>query len=286
MFEFKSIPNLRSLSLNNNLITDITDEINDFGLEELYLNRNNVSSLMFLSYLKKLNILELKHNRIKTIAEKIIPSSLLVINLSYNKIVDIHPNAFDNFSNPDNSSEINTFIELNIPIKIDLSFNKIKHLNKDLFGDQNKKLQPIISLILNNNQIDQLEINQFVSLKNLQALNISNNQIKIIRTHTFNGFNRLLFLSLDNNKISSIEKESFKDLTSLFALHLKNNQIEKIEHNWLVNYQPSTLAIDLSFNQIETISNQELTSFKDVSSLNLSHNNLKNRKRYIFEFEY
>lgn len=108
---------------------------------------------------------------------------------------------------------------MKVLIEIDLSFNKIQNLHKDLFKDCGR----IREVRITNNPIRKLGDGLFSNLKFLQIVDFSNCKLHEIGLQVFTNVPALTRFELDGNAFSYLALESVSNLTSLKDLGLANN---------------------------------------------------------------
>ncbi|XP_054609761.1 adhesion G protein-coupled receptor A3 [Dunckerocampus dactyliophorus] len=85
-----------------------------------------------------------------------------------------------------------------------------------------------VTLILNNNKIQELKNGSFVGLSTLEKLDLRNNLISRIEPGAFLGLPALKRLDLSNNSIGCLNVDIFKGLTSLIRLNLSGNMFSSL----------------------------------------------------------
>lgn len=185
---------------------------------------------------------------------------------------------------------------------MDLSFNNVKTINRNLF-DGLVSLQNLHLLQLSNRTLE-IEPFTFIDLNNLEMLNLSHNHIGKVCADTFQGLSKLSLLTLApvqidkidsfgfadignsvrelnlSNTISSpknrtiIDKKAFYNLTNLVALNLANNRIENLSVG-LFSKLISLQRLNLSNIYIADIQYGTFSQMKNLVILDLSRNLLK-----------
>lgn len=165
---------------------------------------------------------------------KTVPANLSndvqILDLSNNNLHQLHQEAFKKvgLSNlkklflKDCSIEIihkTAFVTLAIMIELDLSKNKIWHLNPDTF----KGTEKLRLINLSNNFIENFEDGLFRNLKFLQKVEASNNRLVRIGTKAFVNLPQLKILRFDGNNLSHMKLETLMALRNLSGLDLHNN---------------------------------------------------------------
>ncbi|EFO26712.2 immunoglobulin I-set domain-containing protein [Loa loa] len=216
---------------------------------ELDISHNKMEEVPNLDDFCRLKRLNLGHNRICSIPDKILAplKYLEELNLSHNQISQISKVAFKNLFSLQ---------------KIDLGGNKLKTLPlllhipdlKELYLDDNL-IEDILPELLNssnlqtlslaNNRISYIQPMLLIKLKNLNLaqnplievpqkvlrvvastlikLNLSSTLITTIRSNDFANLLAIQEIDLSNNKIAIIEENSFQNLPKLQKLYLNDN---------------------------------------------------------------
>ncbi|XP_031706942.1 adhesion G protein-coupled receptor A3 [Anarrhichthys ocellatus] len=85
-----------------------------------------------------------------------------------------------------------------------------------------------VTLILNNNNIQELRNGSFIGLSTLEKLDLRSNPISHIEPGAFLGLPALKKLDLSNNSIGCLNVDIFKGLTSLIRLNLSGNMFSSL----------------------------------------------------------
>ncbi|XP_063709310.1 leucine-rich repeat-containing protein 15-like [Culicoides brevitarsis] len=185
--------------------------INDHAsIKELKIKNGSIYSLEGVSDLKQLEELELRHNALHEIRDTSFNNPALEeINLEFNLLEVIHPDAFKN-----------------TPVlkKVELAHNLIRVLHKSLL------VPSIETLNMEGNKLESIE-DVFTGNQNIKRLYLTNNQITKITANTFTDCSSLFKLYLDYNQIETIENGAFDHLESLQVLQLQNNKLKTFELN-------------------------------------------------------
>jgi len=142
--------------------------------------------------------------------------------------------------------------------ELDLSYNKIEELKKDVFPTGLKRLY------LNNNKIKKLNIDCFNP--KLNYLNLSDNLIKKLENVIFPS--NLNYLNLSANKIEELKKNIFP--INLKYLYLNVNQITELSENVFPN---NLFNLGLSYNKIVKLKENVFPS--NLEELWLNNNQIK-----------
>lgn len=169
--------------------------------------------------------------------------------------------------------------------KIPRQVRKIRHLDTLLLSNNsftqlptkgfNQRLQ---HLILNYNQINLREEDDFSVLKNLKSLYFIFNRIDNIPTQ-ITALQAIENLNFSNNLLTNEKiKADFATLPNLRVLSFYKNNLRSIPTSILG--VPQLEELDLYYNQIDTISPQ-IAVLQQLKSLALAHNQLKSLPKEI-----
>jgi hypothetical protein len=196
---------------------------------------------------------------------------LQVLDLSMNEMNSPLPNFLGGLDklNTLNLSNNNYDVWLEAPlysvIKLDLSKNKIQNIEDHAFS----KMSELRFLDLAENRIRELSPILFTLANNLENLNLCRNY--------FSDFPRfqshsLKSLHLNNCQISDLAHDSLSEMSSLLELYLSMNEIEKIPDK----LSSDTLQeLDLSYNNIDALNDNSLSSLPHLAVLDLRGNDFK-----------
>lgn len=245
--------NLKILNLTGNTLHHFSPELfqNLTLLKELHLSYNHLhvsKPMMFFSYLKSLQVLDLSYNQITSIIDSFPNKNLLNLTLSHNAIRDIHTHSF---------------ADLSYLTSLDLSYNALQVLPDHLFKN-NYKLE---YLDLTGNSIKSLPEMIFQSLKKLKWLGLNDNQLYQIPDRTFASNMELEILHLSRNNIEKLNSKQLIGLYSLKELNIKDNHLTDID-------SPSKKleSIDLSNNKLTRPPKFLVTDNLSLRSVRLKNN--------------
>jgi len=210
MIENLDLRSLKKLSLDRNLITEITNLDNLRNLELLNLSDNTISRLKNLGNLCKLKTLNLSLNHIEIISGLENLEKLISLHLNDNrishisglkrlvnlKVLSLSNNIIENIDNLDNLTELN---------KLEISNNKIETF------DGLENLKNLQELFIDKNHIKQMEgIN---NLESLIILFLENNDIKDFKLSYIDNLKNLNFIFLNENPLTPESWEIYQKRT-------------------------------------------------------------------------
>ena len=280
---FRDLTNLQELYLENNVITDLTDDL-FLGLHKLRIL--SISSNLLTSItggvfqdLVNLEELRLNENNISKLSENSFQGlkNLKTLNLWSNNVQEVKKGVFTNLTNLQTllliSTKLRTMQEgsweglFNL-IQLHLLYNEITHLyDAFLFG-----LNNLIILSLGDNRITTLPNNLFIRSTDEIRTEVSNkllflfldtNYIQTIPSTFFQGLHNLELLHFDRNKLSSLSPGMFRDLRNLKRLSLGENLFVQIPTG---AFDGLTNLIDLNLNKCP-LQSLESDSFRGIDNV-------------------
>ncbi|XP_063794969.1 podocan [Pseudophryne corroboree] len=253
-------PNLRSVYLHNNKLTDA-------GIPDNMFNRSDnveilIMSSNFLKYVPKhlppaLYKLHLKNNKLEKIPEGALSqlSNLRELYLQHNLLTN------DGMNNE-------TFGRLTRLEYLDLSSNNFTHIPSGLPRN-------IVILHLEKNSIHSISEDVLTQIKNLEYLLLHNNKLRAWGIHpsAFLGLKKLHTVHMYNNLLEKVPSGLPRRVKTLMLLH---NQITSISKNdFATTYFLEDL--NLSYNKIisSAVHRDAFRKLRLLKTLELSGNNLK-----------
>ena len=292
LVHFEYMDQLVYLDLEDNEIDDLGEIIKLKELIYLNLKRNKIFSLdKSFNNVRSIWKLDISYNSIVKISKKIFMNNLRILNMNGCQL-DRFPLNFVKKSRETimNISMTNNLLE-DMPIcmaifdslvRIDLSSNKfnrfpsslsliesleiliLKNNNISLIPDNIHNLTKLKELNLDDNKISSLR--EICHCGSLVKLSLKRNKIVIVCSNIRSLFN-LEYLDLSFNRIMKLP-ESLFILPNLNSLYLKNNRLNVFT---ATNFESYITTLDLSFNNLETIS---LEKYNHLIYVNLSNNHL------------
>lgn len=267
---FSALRHLKSLLLTSNRISRAEDTaLAGLGkLQIIDLSNNQLIALPpgFLRSSEMLSELYLQNNSMSVLPPGLFSGlqQMLVLDLSRNSLTSQWLNS-------------DTFADMTRLVVLDLSFNKLSHLDSGSFRSQ----YSLQILQLHHNELVSIADNAFSSLYNLQTLILSHNNLTYINTLTFNGLQMLSVISLDFNSIQAIHSEALKNCTNLHELNMNVNKLTEVPKT--LKFLQQLRSLDISNNKISVISNASYQGLRHLYSLRLAGNMIGNLTKGVFQ---
>lgn len=154
--------------------------------------------------------------------------------------------------------------------------NKISRIIPENWRGLENSLQ---TLRLGRNAIEKLPADAFVSLTYLEILDLRENSLKEIDPLVFrDGMTHLMHLYLNDNQLTYVPYAQVSSLKRMKVLDLSYNRISKIlqvqQEPEIKDIQISLDVLQLDYNQIETLTSEDLQHFYKVNRTYLRGNPL------------
>ncbi|XP_078700288.1 uncharacterized protein LOC144927061 [Branchiostoma floridae x Branchiostoma belcheri] len=260
-------------SLESNRIVRIANGVfgSPQGATTMMLNNNNISVIEpgALSSFVSMTRLWINSNRISTLQGVFAGlREMTQIYAQYNSISALNKGDF---------SGLTKLRELN------LYNNKISTIAGRAFAN----LSSLERLTLHNNKISTIAGRAFANLSSLERLTLQDNEISDIGDDTFYGLFNLRYLYMSGNKLETVAGGVFANLPNLYFLTLSNNRLLRMEarlplalrslflqSNALTEVPNTNMEevreLDLSFNPIDVIRNEDFVALRNVGTFRLS----------------
>ncbi|XP_024861257.1 toll-like receptor 13 isoform X1 [Kryptolebias marmoratus] len=266
-----NMPNLSKLDLSANKITavDCQEFSNQTKLIELNMHNNSIQTLKPCVFkdLVQLQILRLQYNAITDLDgafKKPLPN-LKHLYLNGNKLTSIKNEVFRG---------------LRSLLNLSLHENQIKELYSDSFVG----LRNLTEIQLMSNQITKqnLDTGAFNALVNLKRLDLAINHIKytdseaLSQTPFFNlsHLEELSIATQHYREKSHLPCNFLKGLTNLLRFSARNTQIVYLDKD-MFKYSPKLEKLDISSNDLGTLSPQLFSPIQNLKSLYISRTTLQ-----------
>ncbi|XP_076388834.1 artichoke isoform X2 [Megachile rotundata] len=285
-----NLPSLRRLDLSGNAIGLVQPEsfLATPALEHVNISGNALSVLHPLTFhhLNNLYELDVGWNRMIEIVPGL-PRNIEHLHMPMNRIIVL----------PDISSQ-----DLDLPVlrSLDLSANGIERIPPGSLAD----LPNLRKLNVGFNSLRILEDGAFDGLSRLEQLDLKYNRLVTIHGRSFKPLRSLMDLSLRGNRLEVLRPDIFQENIRLQRVDLSRNNLAQIphatfsstrdlrelyaSHNTLTEL-PGSLhgltalqVLDLSFNKLNILSPETLSSLSALLELKLVRNRIRELREGAF----
>jgi len=284
-------------------------------LKELFLNGNNILRLLAPTFLHspKVSVLYLQGNALRYIESgafvplknlteirlsdnflRILPQDLFLSNealsslsLDGNHLTKIAPGTFSSSSkglkelrlqnNQISSISPGVFDSLASLEEIHLENNKLTMI-RGL-----SSLRRIRHVTLSRNSFERLS-GEMLPGNELSSLSLGHNSIRSIADGTFLNQSTLSILFLGNNKLTRLGPRIFLGLRSLERLYLQKNNISWIHPDTFSSQTKALQYLDLSYNELQSISRTVFAGLAFIEEINLSNNFISSLEEGAFSY--
>lgn len=251
------------------------------SLTQLYLRNNGLREIPFdevysLSILRKLKLLDLDGNKLKSITPGSLPPSIEILSLSNNFLTSFPGAAIDQLKHLSSLNLNNNNIAV-----VDFRFTNNKRLDQLDLGDNG--LNTIDNLFNGTLMLGgiSLEYNKVVNLSSqafkglgVHRINFDHNKLEFIDERAFVGIsNTLDFLSLKGNNLGSVPK-AFSQLKKIKHLDISYNNITNIDEDVYSSFLDTLQYLFLAGNQLTVVPTVSLKGCTKLTQLDLSYNSI------------
>ncbi|XP_051163678.1 protein artichoke [Leptopilina boulardi] len=286
-----NLPNLRRLDISQNAIGHIDPQsfIETSALEYVNISGNALSVIhpMTFRHLTNLFELDIGWNRLLELTPGL-PRNIEHLYLTMNRLVSLPGLASQDLALPvlrtlDISANgierilpgtLSGLVSLK---KLLLGYNALRVLEDGTFDG----LFRLELLDLKYNRLDTIHGRSFKPLTMLMDLNLRGNRFEIIRPDVFQENRRLQKLDISRNNLAQIPHPTFastRDLRELYASHNTLTELPGSLHD-LTALQ----VLDLSFNKLNILSPDTLSSLTSLLELKLVRNRIKELREGAFD---
>lgn len=271
---FKDTPQVTSVRLGNNEITEIGEEdFKDNAMVKMLDLSNNKITKVHQDAFKNLDMLRyliLSNNPLVILPELTFTSTMLMLadfsNCQLQSVPRSMPSSLKDFRLGNNQIKeilVDDFQNMTEVTLITLNDNQIENVAHRAFGS----LENLQELWLSRNQL--VYIPRGLP-ENLEKLYIDNNQVVELEPTLFQSSTNLKYLSLEANRVMKIHQDSLKDVTKLENLNLQDNEVSLIDVGTFTNL-PKLKDLILSNNPIQVFENGAFADLTNLTKLSLSH---------------
>lgn len=263
---FNAFPSMELLNAEDLQIEEIEDKAfkHAGNLQNLYLQKNEISSIQTFQGVPLLIHLDLSHNKIIRIEYGAFQKNINLKNILMNnnqiselpsfqnienlKVLDLSNNELHEIN--DNQFIGNTKLQ-----NLDFSYNHLRHLNLDQLDD----MRELSVVDISNNNLERLHIPKYI-----RRLDARKNSIQDI---TSNGC-KVEQIYLSHNRVTDIS--TLQKCASIKTLDLSYNKLQNFD---LIGYLPNLQILNLTNNQLFQIDLATKISHP-LQILDLSYNQL------------
>ncbi|XP_053624274.1 leucine-rich repeat protein SHOC-2-like [Plodia interpunctella] len=278
--DFKDIQEVEHLLVADNQIAKIERDAVPKALRHVHFGINKLSTLNgALRDLDDLEWIFINANNLKTIDNElpIKAKKITLIHAAHNELQNLPqdikqmPSLESLYFYDNNIKSLERALQKSRRLmRVSLSFNKIESLAEDEFADAEK----LLDLDIAYNHLKNLN-GSLRSLKSLRYLNLTHNSLTEFSLQEIKGLKRLSVIDLSHNKISHITGKMEN------LVHVETRVLElRLDHNHLINLGGALmglhglLRLNLSNNQIQQISPDDLIGLEDLKLLDVSYNHI------------
>lgn len=275
------VAQLRELKVNKNHLTQVPDLVFVKNITHLTLSHNLITSIngTTLLSLQQLQYLDLSGNKISVLQKGsfLAPNRLVHLNLNTNYIVMIENGSLNNLTsleelrlNKNNLTQLkDLFTNLGKLRKLEVNKNNLQQIH----GLSLKNLKSLEELHLKRNRIDKLDDGAFWPLKNLILLHLDFNMLTTVRKGALFGLEHLQKLTLSHNQISTIEPQAWDICREILEIDLSHNDLTSIDRGSF-EYLTKLERLKLDHNQIAYISDGAFNFTINLRILELNSNKI------------
>lgn len=295
---FSDNTKLRILTLSGNDLHAMQQKASPFSdymlkvpsLEELYISHCNIKELLPTAFDKLDNIvyISLEDNQLKSLPNGLFDhvETIEELDLSSNQIRELPKYIFRNTSLAILNlkyNEISTKLDFIVDDlqKLDLSYNKIAYINDVMFY----KMIDLTSLVLKGNSISNIHHAAFQSLKQLRHIDLSFNDLEQISSLIFLTNSELDIIRInDNPRLKKLPLEGFVSANGDFGVYLfdaSNCDLNDLGDNTFARMTQLT-TLNLSWNNIENLGKGIFSFLGKLNKLDLSNNLINNLNDLMF----
>ncbi|XP_054003277.1 protein artichoke [Hylaeus anthracinus] len=286
-----NLPSLRRLDISGNAIGLIEPEsfLGTPALEHINVSGNALSVLHPLTFhhLNNLYELDVGWNRMLEIVPGL-PRNIEHLHMPMNRIVvlpsvtsqdlalpvlrslDLSANGIERIP-PGSLSNLSSLRKLN------LGYNSLRILEDGVFDG----LSRLEQLDLKYNRLVTLHGRGFRPLRSLMDLSLRGNRLEVLRPDIFQENVRLQRLDLSRNNLAQIPHVTFASTRDLRELYASHNTLTELPGS--LHSLTALQVLDLSFNKLNILSPETLSSLSSLLELKLVRNRIRELREGAFD---
>nr|XP_008102869.1 PREDICTED: leucine-rich repeat and immunoglobulin-like domain-containing nogo receptor-interacting protein 1 [Anolis carolinensis] len=188
------------------LLVNLHQNVTPYSLENCEIHDNAENETKVLCY----------HRNLSEVPAHL-PSKVVFLDLSENRIASLRKNSFSNL------------IHLHV---LNISQNQIHHIEEGAFVNTCH----LEILNLTGNQLHLISSPMFAGLRNLTILLLGNNQIDKIETSAFVHLEKLKVIDLSSNRLHALNAmDAIFNMESLEKLHIKDNNLQNFSTKEIIS---------------------------------------------------
>ncbi|XP_024872754.1 protein artichoke [Temnothorax curvispinosus] len=288
---FTNLPNLRRLDLSGNAIGLIEPEsfLGTPVLEHVNISGNALSVLHPLTFRHLTNLYELDVglNRMLEVVPGL-PKDIEHLHMPKNRIVALPTVSSQDLALPAlRSLDLSSNgIERILPgaladlpnlRKLNLGYNALRLLDDGVFDG----LTGLEQLDLRCNRLVTLHGRSFRPLKSLMDVNLRGNRVEVLRPDIFQENTRLQRIDLSRNNLAQIPHATFTNTRDLRELYASHNTLTELPGS--LHGLTALRVLDLSFNKLNILSPETLSSLSSLLELKLVRNHIRELREGAFD---
>ncbi|XP_071578796.1 uncharacterized protein Atk [Temnothorax nylanderi] len=288
---FTNLPNLRRLDLSGNAIGLIEPEsfLGTPVLEHVNISGNALSVLHPLTFRHLTNLYELDVglNRMLEVVPGL-PKDIEHLHMPKNRIVALPTvssqdlalpalRSLDLSSNGIERIPPGALADLPNLRKLNLGYNALRLLDDGVFDG----LTGLEQLDLRCNRLVTLHGRSFRPLKSLMDVNLRGNRVEVLRPDIFQENTRLQRVDLSRNNLAQIPHATFTNTRDLRELYASHNTLTELPGS--LHGLTALRVLDLSFNKLNILSPETLSSLSSLLELKLVRNHIRELREGAFD---
>ncbi|XP_011873299.1 PREDICTED: slit homolog 3 protein isoform X2 [Vollenhovia emeryi] len=288
---FTNLPNLRRLDLSGNAIGLIEPEsfLGTPALEHVNVSGNALSVLHPLTFRHLTNLYELDVglNRMLEVVPGL-PKDVEHLHMPKNRIVVLPTvssrdlalpalRSLDLSSNGIDRMTPGTLADLPNLRKLNLGYNTLRLIEDGVFDG----LTSLEQLDLRCNRLVTLHGRSFRPLKSLMDVNLRGNRVEVLRPDIFQDNTRLQRVDLSRNNLAQIPHATFANTRDLRELYASHNTLTELPGS--LHGLTALQVLDLSFNKLNILSPETLSSLSSLLELKLVRNHIRELREGAFD---
>ncbi|XP_063235171.1 protein artichoke [Bacillus rossius redtenbacheri] len=256
--DFQDIPELHSLILGTNDISELEQKSLPRTLRHLHLARNKLSDLNYtLRELSSLEWLFINENQLRSLDGQLPAgeaAGLKLLHAANNQLQRLPP-------------------ELRGLARLESLFVHCNELGE--LGGALQRLRALKRLHLHSNAIAELSPDDFLELESLEDLQLQNNRLRALNGSLL-PLRALRYLNLSRNQLPEFSLQEIRGLNSIRVLDLSYNSISQLggQMENLVEAETRVLDLRLEHNNLRSLAGS-LMGLQGLRKLSLSHNGLQ-----------